>query len=130
MRKASKQPKQETDEEWDAEFEQLFKEIEAADKIPLTPEDLAWFESLPEAPPLPTREGETFAIFLTRASGRLPAARRKKPGTGSKRAVPAGAGATRHRNGVRVVPGAWFGSKRPLDSLFYPTSMDSQRRPP
>lgn len=54
----------------DPAIERLVAELKAASEAPLTPEDLAWFESLPEAPPLPTREGETLAIFFRRCPKR------------------------------------------------------------
>jgi len=69
----------ETAAELDAELARRYEEVEAADTLPLTPEDQAWFESLPEAPPLPSKEGDTLVIFFKKAPASSPAAPRKKP---------------------------------------------------
>jgi len=70
MAARSKKLKPITDEELDRELAQLWKEeVEAADKEPLTAADLEWFESLPEGPALPTKEGDTCVIFFKKALG-------------------------------------------------------------
>ena len=87
MAARSKKLKPRTDQEFDRELEQLWKEeVEAADKEPLTAEDLAWFESLPEGSALPTKAGETCVIFFKRAPGSAPSPGRRTQTTTPKSA--------------------------------------------
>jgi hypothetical protein len=44
----------------------LVAALAEANREPLTDEDRAWFDSLPDAPSLPTRPGETVAVFFQR----------------------------------------------------------------
>jgi hypothetical protein len=88
-------------DEFDAQMADLIDDLKAAADAPLTAEDLAWFESLPELQPL--EEGRTFAIFFTRAPASTLSNRQREPAAES----PGDAAALRRRQRSRGMrPGA------------------------
>jgi hypothetical protein len=95
-------------EECDAEIADLVDELKAAAEAPLTAEDLAWFESLPELQPL--EEGQTFAVFFKRSPGSALSNPHSEPET----TTTADAAALRRRRRLRgTLPGEQPGHRPP-----------------